>query len=92
MKKQDAEVLGWRRYKWAAVVMPVGRTAKFSKTTLEAAYGREMNIKFPGNNFGGHFCQLHAPSKLETSVAFCLCDKTAHLSGILLYTAQGAPV
>jgi hypothetical protein len=25
-------------------------------------------------------------------VAFCLCDKTAHLSGILLYTAQGAPV
>ena len=29
---------------------PVGRTAKFSKMTLEAAYGREMNIQFSGNS------------------------------------------
>jgi hypothetical protein len=36
-------------------------------------------------------CQLHAPSKRETSVALC-CDKTAHFSGLLLFPAQGATV
>ena len=60
------------------------------KWPLEAAYGREINIKFFGNSSGGHSCSEQADSMLNQNLA--LCDPTAYFSGLLLSQAQGAPV
>jgi hypothetical protein len=46
-------------YMWSAVVRPFGGIAKFSKIMLEAAYGREINIKSSGNRYSGHSCSQH---------------------------------
>uniref|UniRef100_A0A8C8JC93 Cholesterol transporter ABCA5 n=1 Tax=Oncorhynchus tshawytscha TaxID=74940 RepID=A0A8C8JC93_ONCTS len=46
-------------------------TAKFSKMTLEAVYGREINIQLSGNSSGGHSCSQHSNCmlpRLETPV------------------------
>jgi hypothetical protein len=63
--KPDVEFLGWQVYMWSAVVRPVRRTTKFSKTMSEGAYGREINIKLSGNSSGGHSCSQHANCMLH---------------------------
>jgi hypothetical protein len=56
--------------KLLAHMTPVGRTAKFSKATLESAYGRETNLKLTGKALV-NIPAVSMPSKLETSVALC---------------------
>jgi hypothetical protein len=66
------------KYSSALRLRSFGHTAKFSKMTLEAVYGREMNIELSGNSSAGHSCSQNAPSKLETSVALC-CVRKLHI-------------
>ena len=68
VKKSDVEVLGWSGYTWSAVLRWIGRTAKFSTKTLEAAHGREINIQFSGNSFGGYSCSQHANCSLSQNL------------------------
>ena len=51
-------------------VRPVGH-AKFSKTTLDAAYGREINIQFSG-------MPIERSLKTLDIYGIVLCDQTAH--------------
>ena len=81
VKKPDVEVLGWFGYMWSVVVRPVGPTVKFPKTTLEAGYGREINIQFSGNRSGGYSCSQDSNCtlpQLETSVSLC-CVPQLHI-------------
>ena len=72
VKKPDVEVLGWRGYTWSGVVWLVVRTAKFSKTMLEAVYGRETNIQFSANSSGRHSSSQHANCKLPQNLRHLL--------------------
>jgi hypothetical protein len=96
VKKLDVEVLCWRGCMWSKVVRLVGRTAKFSKTMLAAAYGREMNIQLSSNSSGGHSYSQHAncilPQNMRLLWHCVVWQNCTFWSGLLLSQAQGAPM
>ena len=72
VKKPDMEVLGRHGYTWS----------------LEAVYGREMNIQLSGNSSGGHSFRQHANCRLcqlETSVAMCCVTKFDILKWCIIF-------
>ncbi len=89
VKMLDEEVLGWCGYMWSAAVMPVGCTVKI----LWNAFGESLWQRNEHSIHGQQLCwtflqsagQLHAPSKLATSVALCCVH-------ILEWPAQGTSV
>jgi hypothetical protein len=61
----------------------IPQVKKLDVEVLEAAYGREMNIKLSGNRSGGDSCGQQANCtlpQLETSVALC-CVTKLHILG-----------
>ena len=81
VKQPDVEVLVSRGYIWSAVGRLVGHTVKFSKTILEEAYGREINIKFSDSRSGGHSWSQHANCTLPQNLKHlwhCVVWQTAH--------------
>ena len=95
-KEAKCEVPGWRGYTWSVVVRLVWGTAKFFKTTLEAAYGIKINIKLSGNSFGGHSCCQHSnctlPQNLRHLWHCVVWQNGTFQSGLFLSPAQCAPV
>ncbi len=89
VKMLDEEVLGWCGYMWSAAVRPVGCTVKI----LWNAFGDSLWQRNEHSIHGQQLCwtflqsagQLHAPSKLATSVALCCVH-------ILEWPAQGTSV
>jgi hypothetical protein len=71
---------------------PVGRPAKFSKTTLKAFFGREINITFSTALVDIPAVSMPISHSLETSVALCCVTKLHKLVAFYCPPAQGAPV